>query len=113
MDIYSSLGKKIREARKNSGITQEMLAEAAGISPHFLSTIETGKEKASLDTINKISGALEVPLWQLFKFENSIIKKHGRKYKLDMMFDNTGKNKQEFLEETIKDIYSNLRKYIK
>jgi DNA-binding XRE family transcriptional regulator len=113
MDIYAALGKKIREARKISGITQEMLAEASGISAHFLSTIETGREKASLETVYKISKALDIPMSRLFQFEDGIKKHRNKNFKLDMMMDSAGKNKQEFLEETIKDIYSNMKKYIK
>lgn len=39
-------------------MTQEALAEAAGISPHYLSTIETGKRDPSVSVVLSIAKAL-------------------------------------------------------
>jgi transcriptional regulator with XRE-family HTH domain len=66
-DIYEVLAKRIREARKRSGLTLERLAEAAGIGASFLAYIETGGRKPSLATIDKIAGALRIPVAELFK----------------------------------------------
>ena len=40
---YKKLGKRIQSARKETGLSQEQLAEAIGKSPSAISTIETGK----------------------------------------------------------------------
>jgi transcriptional regulator with XRE-family HTH domain len=113
MDIYAEIGKKIREARKNSGLTQEVLAEASNISAHFLSTIETGKEKPSLETLYRISEALKIPLWKIMQFESKAETRGRSSYRMDAMLKAAGKNKQEFLEETMMNIYSNMKKYMK
>ena len=113
MNIYAEIGKKIKEARKKSGLTQEILAEASDISAHFLSTVETGREKPSLDTIYRISTALKIPLWKLMQFESKTENKDRSTYRMDVMFKAAGKKNQEFLEETMKDIYSNIKKYMK
>lgn len=58
--MYSQLGKRIKQQRIMARMTQEKLAEAAGISLSFLGHIERGTRKASLDTVVKICNALKV-----------------------------------------------------
>lgn len=65
-DIYSIIGQSIRRIRKSLGITQEELALKIGISPSFLSHVERGTKKASIETIYKVANALDVPIEKLF-----------------------------------------------
>lgn len=58
--LYRGLGKRIRQQRTLAKMTQEKLAEAAGISLSFLGHIERGTRKASLDTLVRICNALKV-----------------------------------------------------
>ena len=55
---YRSLGMRIRKQRKNLHLTQEELAERAGISLSFLGHIERGTRKASLETLVSLANAL-------------------------------------------------------
>ena len=57
---YKKLGKRIQSARKEAGLSQEQLAEAIGKSPSAVSTIETGKRGASLETLIRIANVLQV-----------------------------------------------------
>ncbi len=66
-DIHSIVGDRIREERKRAGLTMEKLAELAGISTSFIAYIETKGKKASLETIEKIAGALRIPVADLFR----------------------------------------------
>ncbi len=59
MDYYR-LGEKIRRHRKAKGMSQEMLAEKAGISVTHMSHIETGNTKLSLSVLVEIAVALGV-----------------------------------------------------
>jgi len=59
---YDKLGKNIRNARKFKNMTQEKLAEKVDISEVFLSQLENGKNKPSLNTMHKISTALGVSI---------------------------------------------------
>lgn len=59
---YKQIGKRIKEARKNKGFTQEYLAERLDIDPSFLSRIENGHNKAGLETYIKICQLLDVSL---------------------------------------------------
>lgn len=58
--LYQELGKRIRQQRILAQMTQEKLAEKAGISLSFLGHIERGTRKASLDTLVKLCNALKV-----------------------------------------------------
>ena len=64
-------GKKLRDLRKQRGITQEQLAEAASISVDFLSLVERGINAPSFETLEKLACALDVPVKQLFNFDSS------------------------------------------
>ena len=54
------MGEKIRKERLKKGIKQIELAKEVGISNTFLSDIETGRGKPSIDTLKKIAVALEI-----------------------------------------------------
>ena len=70
-NIRTVLGKNIRNLRKQTGWTQEQLAEKAGISVPFMTQIELAHKTASLDVIENIARALDVSYTQLFKTEIS------------------------------------------
>lgn len=63
-----SLGKRIRDIRKKNDLSQEQFAELIGIDPNSVSRIECGVHYPSLDTLEKISTALEVEMRDLFIF---------------------------------------------
>ncbi|MEA5115099.1 MAG: helix-turn-helix transcriptional regulator [Geobacteraceae bacterium] len=52
----------IRIWREHRGMTQQELASRAGISKAFLSQIESGKRKGTVDTLSAIARSLDVPL---------------------------------------------------
>ena len=58
--LYRELGRRVRQQRTLAQMTQEKLAEAAGISLSFLGHIERGTRKASLDTVVKLCNVLKV-----------------------------------------------------
>ena len=48
-------GEKIKEFRKNKGLTQKELAESLGYSQDFLSAIEIGKVEPSREFLKKLN----------------------------------------------------------
>jgi DNA-binding XRE family transcriptional regulator len=52
----------IRVWRAHRHLTREALAEAAGVSPSYLTEIETRKKPGSFDAIAKLASALRVSL---------------------------------------------------
>ncbi len=59
---YTALGKRIRTSRKAKKISQEQLAEICALSAAHIGHIERGTRIPSLDTIFRISQALDVSL---------------------------------------------------
>jgi DNA-binding XRE family transcriptional regulator len=53
---------KIRVWREYRGLTVKALAEAAGVTPAYLSQIETGAREGTLATLKKLSAALRVTI---------------------------------------------------
>ena len=70
MDNKKLLGKRIKEIRKNVGLTQEKLAELIDIETTTLSGIESGRHYPSLPTLEKIAKNLNVSLMNLFDFDH-------------------------------------------
>lgn len=59
---FVQMGKRIKQRRKELHLTQEALAEQAGISASFMGHIERGSRIASLDTLLSICIALDVSM---------------------------------------------------
>lgn len=55
------LGKRIREARNQKALTQQALAEKAGICVMYLGEIERGVKMPSLNSFVRIVEALDIP----------------------------------------------------
>ena len=66
MNIEITIGRNIREARKNKQWSQSNLSAATGISNTTISAYETGKKEPGLVTLANIATALEVSLDQLY-----------------------------------------------
>lgn len=62
------LGARIKELRRHRKLTQEQLAEMAGLDYKFISKIEVGRRSPSLETMESIANALEVEIKDLFEF---------------------------------------------
>ena len=56
--ILSSIGREIVADRKAAGLTQQELADRAGIRQETLSRIESGKHAPTLKTLKKIDRVL-------------------------------------------------------
>jgi len=61
------MGDRIREARKKRRLTITTLAELADMKRPNLSRLEHGKHRPSLDTLERIAEALDMPLAELVR----------------------------------------------
>ena len=69
------LGNRIREIRKIKGLTQEELGEMANLSYKYVGELERGKVNVSLDSLVRISQALDIHIGDLFrKGEESVLR---------------------------------------
>lgn len=67
MDRVAALAIVIREARQSRGISQEKLAELAGIHRNFVGMIERNLSAPTAETIFAIADALEVRASELLR----------------------------------------------
>lgn len=68
MDIKVKFGKNLKNIRQNKKITQEKLAELAGIDRSYLSEVERGIKNISLTKIEAIANALDIKIYELLNF---------------------------------------------
>lgn len=62
---YKKMGKVIKAVRITKGLSQADLAEYTDLSVPYISHIETGRSKASLETIVNIASVLNVTVDRL------------------------------------------------
>jgi transcriptional regulator with XRE-family HTH domain len=62
-----SVAMRVREWRDRRGLTQEQLAEKAGISRGYLARLETARQDPKLSTLEKLAKALKVDVAKLLK----------------------------------------------
>jgi transcriptional regulator with XRE-family HTH domain len=69
-ELHALLSKNLKTLRAYRNLTQDGLAEAAGISKNYVAEIETGRKYPSARVYLKLSHALGVKPYQLL-FESS------------------------------------------
>ena len=62
---YTLIGERIKKARRVCGMTQEILAEKLGVSIGYVSQVERGITKISLDLLAAISTILSCDIASL------------------------------------------------
>lgn len=55
-------GRRLRELRKERGLTQEAFAETSDLSANYISDLELGRKVPSLTILVGLSQALGIPL---------------------------------------------------
>jgi len=74
-DLAKRLGRRIYDFRKQSGLTQAVLAERAKISNEFMSAVERGAKLPSLQVLEGIAAGLRVELKDVFNFDRTAYRK--------------------------------------
>ena len=64
--VLVEFGKRVREERLNQNLSQEILAEKAGVHRTYIGMIERAEKNITLININKIANALNVEISGLF-----------------------------------------------
>lgn len=65
--FLKAFGKRLAELRKRQGLSQEELADRAGLHAVAITYIETGKRLPKLNTVYKLATGLNVKVEILFK----------------------------------------------
>ena len=66
MDIIRVFGKNVKVLRLKKGLSQEKFAEQCGLHRTYISDIECFQRNVSLENVQKIADALNVPAYSLF-----------------------------------------------
>ena len=64
-DVQKAVGIRIKAIRTRKGITQDQLAELAGLNRVHLYRIETGRQSMTLRTLKILADALDVKMRDL------------------------------------------------
>ena len=65
-ELRKEFGQRLRRIRRMRDLSQEQLAEKAGITSDFVSTIGRGLASPSFDTLQKLADVLEVHVSEFF-----------------------------------------------
>lgn len=96
---FETVGKRIKEVRKQKGMSQDELAERADLSSQYISQIETGRKKGSLPTYNKLAKALGVSIDEL---TGSISEGSRVLSDVDLILQDCSKEERELLVEVLR-----------
>lgn len=67
-EILVSFGRKVQMRRKELKLSQEQLAEEAGLHRTYIGMIERAEKNVTLVNIEKIAKALKISIPELFLF---------------------------------------------
>ena len=65
--VLTKLGQIVRQTREAKKLTQEKLAESAGLDPTYISGIERGLRNPGIQNVAKIAKALGITTSELCK----------------------------------------------
>jgi len=65
--ITKDIGKRIRTYRLQAGLSQEKLAERAGLHPTYIGQVERGEKNLTIESLEKITSALDVSMASVFE----------------------------------------------
>ena len=92
------LAYNLKSNRKKSGLTQEQLAEKAGVSTHHIAMIEIARNYPTLELVERIADILKIEIHELF------IAPHSAQDELDRLYKTVAKNIEEVVSQAIEKI---------
>jgi len=74
-----AIGQTIRNIRKEKGLSQDVLSGLAGIGRTHLTMIESGSKAANMETLMKLSSAMDMKLSELVQRYESDAEEYNEK----------------------------------
>ncbi len=65
--VTERIGNRIRELRKETGLSQEKFAAKIGMDRTYFASVELGKRNISIVNLEKIADGLEISLAEMFR----------------------------------------------
>ena len=66
MDIKLKIGQRIKELRKDLGLSQESLAYKAEVDRTYVTDVENGRRNISVEILERLIRALEISFSEFF-----------------------------------------------
>ena len=98
---------RIRKFRKQKNISQEKLAELIDKCPSYISYIETGRKRLSLETLVDIANTLQVSADELLSF--NIEYKNEVKDEFRSILENCSTYEKKIISDTARALKQSLR----
>ena len=105
---YVLLGERIKFWHQYRNFTQEKLAEKVELTSGFISLIETGKKRASLETLIRVCKELEITLNDLV-VGNQITEPNDYSIEFAELLSNLNESERNLIFEIIKVICKALK----
>ena len=105
---YLLLGKRIHEWRMALGITQENLAYMTDVSVPFISALENGKKKPSLETVISIADAMGITVDEIMA-GNQLSSPNDYQSDIDILLHDCSSEERRFLYESLKSLKDTIR----
>ncbi|MBI3399550.1 MAG: helix-turn-helix transcriptional regulator [Deltaproteobacteria bacterium] len=103
-DVKKLFGTRMKELRKNIGLSQEQLAEKAEVSSKYISRIEMGQHFPSIDTLVKLANALNVELKDFFEFSPETRNPKELKKLIGNMLNDSDEDKLRLLAKLVRAV---------
>ena len=111
-DIYTHIGRRVREERIRCRWTQERLAEKIDAHLSFIGQLERGVKKPSLATLKKIADSLGIRAGDLLD-EVPPPPRHSTEKKLQDLFQGYSPKQQDFLYKSFRILAREFAKFPK
>ena len=96
------IGRRLRNLREEKNLSQGDIEKRAGLLRCYISRVENGHTVPSLETLERLAAALEVPLYQLF-YEGdeppSLPNLSARQTTEDLAFNEEAEKENRFFEK--------------
>lgn len=106
---YKFMGARIKEARLNKKMTQEQLAEAAGVGMTHISHVETGNSIPSLQTVVEIINALDCSANEILCMEVKAARPELNSWLSELVAD-CSSEEIKLLSDTVSSMKASLRR---
>ncbi len=107
---WKGFGTRIREYRKQIGLSKEKFAEMINRSENYVSELEKGQASGSVHTLHQISKALKVSTDTLLYGEIHMNKEYNSKEIMQAIIDRCDEEELEILKEIAIAVFPNFNK---
>ncbi|WP_339258040.1 helix-turn-helix transcriptional regulator [Paenibacillus sp. FSL R5-0713] len=112
-ELRQLIGTRIRAMRNTKGLTQQKLADIAGLDYRYIGALERGERNFSIDTLEKVLLALNVSISDLMYLEETVLDNESIVQEAFDDFVNLTRNLSREQIQIIREINKELKKAFK